>query len=315
MYTLQDFTDITFKGFSVQLPNETIQLITSLTDKVGSPTYIKTPVFEKKMTNENQECSVYSVFRKKRKTKNTEIVNDENWESLRSFQATKMEQKVGIEGYFDQIRSCLNKMSDKNYDEQSSKIFEILNTLVENNTSQEDMNKIGNAIFEVASNNRFYSKIYADLYTKLINEFELMGQIFNDNLNSFLELFNHIECVDPDKDYDGFCKNNVKNERRKALSSFFVNLYNNQMISKSKIIEITCNLINQVYSFINEENKKSEVEEMTENIAILYNKTIFEKDDDIICDKIEFLAKSKPKNYVSLSNKAIFKYMDMVDSM
>ena len=314
MYTLDDFTNISFKGFSVKLPNETIQLINNLTEQVGSPTYIKTPVFEKKESKEFKDGGTdYSVFRKKRRTRNNpEIVNDEDWESLRSFQATKMEQKIGIDLQFDQIRSCLNKMTDKNYQEQSSKIIEILNGLVEEKTSEQDMNKIGNAIFEVASNNRFYSKIYADLYTQLIGKFEIMGFIFDENLKSFLELFDSVECIDPEKDYDGFCKNNLKNERRKALSTFFVNLHTNQMIPKEKILEITNNLMVQVYDLMNRENKKSEVEEMTENIALLYTKEIFEGDMEMY-QKIETLAKSKSKNFLSLSNKAIFKYMDLID--
>ena len=313
MYTLDDFTNISFKGFSVKLPNETIQLIQSLAEQVGSPTYIKTPVFEKKEPREHRDDTDYSVFRKKRRGRNhVETVNDEDWENLRSFQATKIEQKVGIDIQFDQIRSCLNKMSDKNYNEQSSKIIEILNGLVEEKTTEEDMNKIGNAIFEVASNNRFYSKIYADLYTQLIHDFEIMGMIFEENLKSFLELFDTIECVDPAKDYDGFCKNNLKNEKRKSLSTFFVNLHMNKMIPKQKIVEITNNLMSQVYDFMNQENKKSEVEEMTENIALLYTKEIFEGDVEMF-KKIETLAKSKSKDFLSLSNKAIFKYMDMID--
>ena len=313
MYTLQDFTDITFKGFSVQLPNDTIQLINLLAEQVGSPSYIKTPVFEKRESKENNNSHDYSIFRKKRKIKNNmETMSDQNWESIRSFQATKMEYKNGIDAQFDQIRSCLNKMSDKNYEEQTSKILVILNALVEEKTSEEDMRKIGNAIFEVASNNRFYSKIYADLYTKLIKDFEVMGQIFNDNLLTFLELFNNIQCVDPDKDYDAFCKNNLKNEKTKALSTFFINLYNNEIISKKQIMDITNNLMTQVNVLVYLENKKSDVEEMTENIAILFNKKLFGHDESFY-KKIELLANSKSKDYLSLSNKAIFKYMDMID--
>jgi len=310
MYTLENFTDISFKGFSVKLPNETIHLIQSLAEQVGSPTYIKTPVFEKKEPREIKED--FSVFRKKQRGRKTDVVNDEDWENLRAFQATKIEQKVGIDAQFDLIRSCLNKLTDKNYNEQSSKIVEILNGVVEEKTTEQDMNKIGNAVFEVASNNRFYSKIYADLFTLLIRDFEIMGDIFEENLKSFLELFDHVECVDPEKDYDGFCKNNLKNERRKALSQFFVNLQLNGIIAKEKIVEITNNLMRQVYDFIQQENKKSEVEEMTENIAILYTKEIFEGDQEMF-GKIEALAKSKSKNYLSLSNKAIFKYMDMIE--
>jgi len=319
IYSLQQFTDITFNGFDIQLPEDTLQLITELAQQVGSPTYIRTPTFEKKeQPVKREDESSFLSFRKKKRGKNLEIVNDEDWESLRSFQATKIEQKVGIDGQIDAIRSCLNKMSDKNYQDQCDKILEILKELVENNTSQEEMTRVGNAIFEIASNNRFYSKIYAELYTTLIEKYEMMTTIFNDNLNSFLELFVTIESADPEVDYDRFCKINVNNEKRKALSAFFVNLVTKKVISNEKIMEITVNLMRNVIHFISQDNKKNEVVEITENIAILYNKELFEKcnekiDGLTIHETIEKLANSKVKMFPSLSNKAIFKYMDMIE--
>ena len=319
IYSLQQFTDITFNGFDIQLPEDTLQLITELAQQVGSPTYIRTPTFEKKeQPVKREDDSSFSSFRKKKRGKNLEIVNDEDWESLRSFQATKIEQKVGIDGQIDAIRSCLNKMSDKNYQDQCDKILEILKELVENNTSQEEMTRVGNAIFEIASNNRFYSKIYAELYTTLIEKYEMMNTIFNENLNSFLELFVTIESADPEVDYDRFCKININNEKRKALSAFFVNLVTKKVISNEKIMEITVNLMRNVIDFISQDNKKNEVVEITENIAILYNKELFEKcnekiDGLTIHETIEKLANSKVKMFPSLSNKAIFKYMDMIE--
>jgi hypothetical protein len=319
MYTLQNFNDITFNGFDIQLPEETLQLITELAQQVGSPTYIRTPIFEKKeQPTPREDANNFSVFRKKRRNRNADAVQDEDWESLRSFQATKMEQKVGIDGQIDAIRSCLNKMSDKNYQDQCDKILEILKVLIENETSQEEMNRIGKAIFEIASNNRFYSKIYAELYTRLIEEHEMMNTIFQDNLNSFLELFKQIESVDPEVDYDRFCKVNENNEKRRALSAFFVNLLNKKIITKEKMIEITLDLMRNVVQFIKEDNKKNEVDEITENIAILYNKEVFEKCSEKIDglsmhETIEKLAKCKVKMFPSLSNKSIFKYMDLID--
>jgi len=323
-YNLQDFIDITFNGFDISLPDETINIITELSQQVGSPTYIKTPNFQKKenitkISNDNFN-PVNDIYKKKRRNKATEIISDADWESIRTFQTTKIEQKVGIEAQLDLIRSWLNKMSDKMYIEPCEKIMEILNQLVINGTSEVDMLRIGNAIFEIASNNRFYSKLYADLYTTLIENYYVMREIFNENLLCFMELFNSIEYVDPEKDYDKFCRVNKDNERRKALSSFFVNLTTNKIISEEKLIEMGCTLLDKLLLFIKEPNKKNEVDEITENIAILYlyNKQIFE-DCEILfngvsfTEMIELLANCKAKTYPSLSSKSIFKFMDLVD--
>jgi hypothetical protein len=81
--------------------------------------------------------------------------------------------------------------------------------------------------------------------------------------------------------------------------------------------------LSQVKTYISKENKKNEVDEITENISILYKKELFEEEDfenpelEIngakINDFIEVLANSKIKNYLSFTNKSLFKFMDMVE--
>ena len=123
----------------------------------------------------------------------------------------------------------------------------------------------------------------------------------------------------PDEDYDKFCKINLDNERRKALSSFFVNLTANKIITEDKLIDLTINLIMKVLDYLTKEGMKSEVDEIMENIAILYSKELFAKNKNEIHDGktfiqvIEMLARSKAKTFASLSNKTIFKCMDMVE--
>ena len=337
-YTLQDFTNITFGGFDIKLPDETIQIITELAAQVGSPTYIRTPTFQKRENSGSGHVGIgigggggggghvgiggacdNSFKKKKRTNRASEVLNDDDWESLRSFQATEIIQKAGLDAQIDNIRSSLNKMTDKNYNEQSGKIVEILNKIIEQNTeSTDDMLRVGNAIFEIASNNRFYSKLYADLYSDLIDNYEIMKMIFEKSFGSFLELFNHIEWGNSEEDYDRFCKINKDNEKRKALSAFIVNLTLNKIIPKDKLVSITFNLLEQVWSFIKIDNKKNEVDEIVENIAILYNKDCFDSsrlhiEGNEFIEIITILANSKSKSYISLSNKTIFKCMDMID--
>ena len=325
-YTLNDFTDITFNGFEIKLPDETMSIITELALQVGSPTYIRTPVFAKKENPLNAKNTAlfsggndnFEFKKKKRGNRPAEALNDDDWESIRTFQATVIEQKVGIDVQIDLIRSSLNKMTEKNYDEHSSKIIAILDELIAEGINETDMQRAGNAIFEIASNNRFFSKLYADLYTLLINQFQIMRSIFDSNFNAFLDVFKTIESSNPDENYANFCKVVKDNERRKALSSFFVNLTLNGVIKKDLLIELTFNLLNQVLTFMKEENKKSEVDEIIENIFILYNKEWLEVSSERIGEEtfikiIESLARSKAKDYPSLSNKTIFKCMDMID--
>jgi len=319
-YSLEDFRNIRFEGFNFVLPEDTITLISNLSLEVGSPTYVKTPNFQKQDSSKIAGGdSLVNKNSNRRRNKTREMVNDEDWDTLRNFQSTKIEQKEGVEIKINDIKLLLNKLTDKNYAENKDKIIAIM---TENN-EYDELFRIGTTIFEIASNNKFYSKIYADLYTEIMGKFEIMKEIFEKSISEFLELFNVIQYVDPKVDYNLFCKINVDNEKRQSLSLFFVNLMINGVINKRRILDIIKNLLTQVKTYISKENKKNEVDELTENISILYKKELFDQDDfndtelEIngakIDDFIEVLANSKVKNYLSFTNKSLFKFMDMVE--
>jgi len=322
-YSLEQFENIIFNGFDYQVPDETIQIISNLAMQVGSPNYDRTPVF-KKRENLMKAVPIATVQKdsgKKRRGKATEILNDDDWDSIRSFQTTKIEAKTGIEGDFDSIRSFINKMSDKNYIDMRNKIIEVIDKIVSEN-SETNLSNIGTNIFEVASSNRYYSKIYADLYTDLSEKYNFIREKYQENLKQFISLFSNIEYVDPNENYDRFCEINKINEKRKSLATFYINLMNNGIISKTEIMQITRNLLADVYKFISLENKKNEVEELTETVALLYKKELYEDDEGheyeqiegyTISEIIERIANSKVKDYKSLTNKALFKFMDLID--
>ena len=297
-YTLKDFNEIMFNGFNLVLPDSTIDIISKLAQEVGSPDYVKTPVFKKR---DNKDLP----FKKKR------IV-----ETSKSFQTTRLEEKIGIDAHIDMIRSNLNKMTDNNYIDIRNKIFDTIDEII---TETDDINRVSTVVFEIASTNRFFSKIYAELYADLVNKYEAMKVVFENSLSQFTQLFDTIEYVDSTVDYDRFCKINKDNERRKALSAFFINLMDNNIIQKDRIVEITRNLLFQMYTFIAMDNKKNEVDELTENIALLYRVDLYAMinhepiDGMNIAQVIDKIAHSKTKDYKSLTNKALFKFMDLVN--
>jgi hypothetical protein len=324
-YTLEQIEDIIFNGFDYEVPDDVMERISDLALKVGSPDYVKTPVFKKRenpMKVEPASTGKDSFGNKKKKgNKGMEVLNDEDWDSVRTFQTTKIEVKTGVDADFDSIRSLINKITDKNYTELCNKIIEIIEKIVSEN-AENVLSNIGSNIFDIASSNRYFSKIYADLYTDLSSKFDFIGSKYKENLLRFTELFNNIEYVDPNENYDKFCEINKINEKRKSLATFYINLMNNGVISREEIILITRNLLSNVYNFISLENKKNEVEELTETIAILYKKQLYENDEAenyekiegfTISEIIEKIANSKVKDYKSLTNKALFKFMDLID--
>ena len=317
-YTIQEFNAITFNGFNLSLPEDTIKIISELSLQVGSPSYVKTPVFQKK-ENPLKQSTQPSVD-KRRKGKNVEI-NEEDWAAIRSFQTTKFDVKEGINAQIDIFRSHLNKMSDKNYIDSRNKIVDEIDKIVTEHTDSNDLIQVSTIIFEIASTNRFFSKIYADLYSDLFMKYEFMRSVFENSFSTFLGLFNTIEYVVPEEDYDKFCKINKDNEKRKSLSVFFVNLMINGIIDKIKIVQLLKTLLLQLSELSIIANKKNEVDELIENVALLYKKDLFDcdsKDENLLIDGLtitEFItkiARSKVQKDMSISNKTIFKCMDLV---
>ena len=190
-FSLNDFNTIIFNGFNYQIPEETVAIISSLAQQVGSPDYVKTPIFQKREGSLKNEVvgsfgndSGSGGFKKRKGNKNMEI-NDSDWDALRNFQTTKIEERDGINGEIDNIRSELNKITDKNFVDKRDKIMDIINNVITNNSTPEDINRVSTAIFDIASTNRFYSKMYADLYSDIITKYEIMKSVFEDSLNKF----------------------------------------------------------------------------------------------------------------------------------
>ena len=322
-YTLDNFNTILFNGFDYKLPDDTLETISNLSLQVGSPDYVRTPVFKKRENPMKFEpAPLKETFKKGKRGKALEIINEDDWEAIRTFQTTKIDEKVGIDAQIDMVRTYLNKLTDKNYIDMRNKIIEIIDKLCQDKINTEDMSHFSTAIFDIASTNRFYSKIYAELYADLSSKYIILKSTFENNFNQFTDLFNNIKYVESSVDYDKFCEINKINEKRKSLASFYLNLMSNGIITNIQIMEITRNLLSQIYDFISQDDKKNEVDELTETVAILYKKEIYSKDEGndyqkingfTINEIVEKIAKSKVKDYKSLTNKSLFKFMDLID--
>jgi hypothetical protein len=330
-YSILDYEDITNAGFLCNLSQETLDIISKLSEQVGAPTYIKTPIFLKK---EHRSTNVVGggigsgggggggSF-KKNKNKPSEITDDD-WEVIRAFQTTQKHVSEGIQKNVENIRGYLNKITDANEDAMTKDIKAEISQLIEHDTSHENMMKIGYSIFNIASSNSFYSALYARLFKSLMTDFDIFKKIFEDNFKEFMNLFESIEFVDPKKNYDKFCEYTKTNDKRRAMSLFVVNLMINHIIGGDEIIEIIKQIQTLISSYLRKPEKSNEVEELTENLFIIITKSkdYLGKDEtksswENIVKNIEFVTILKPKmkEYPSITNKTIFKHMDIFEEI
>jgi hypothetical protein len=346
-YTLNDFSNISSSGFEYKLDDHVLNEINKIVAELGINT-------ESRLKKHIELSKNFGIGSFKRGKSNSELsTQDESWERVRNFKATNIEKKEGVDKTINDIRTCLNKLSDANYEMQQSVIFQhisnILNTNADDNKVKEDeILKVANSLFEIASNNKFYSELYAVLYKELSLQFPIFKEIIITFTNVYLENIGKIQFVDSNKEYDKYCDNNKENDKRKALSVFLVNLMKNSLIQIDELMNIIILLQETTASYIDQENKSYEVEELTEVIYIFIltlltnNKTNVEKkvregkiskklemlfsgidyDENnlmslekwmAIRDNVEKCSKFKPKEHLSISNRTIFRYMDMLD--
>ena len=266
-----------------------------------------------------------------------QIPNSE-WETILAFQKTEIQKKEGIELSIDNIRSYLNKLTDKTYTAMLSNILKEIAALFTASTDDKSdehntvavMNRIASSIFTTASSNSFYSEIYARLFRDLMAEYAVFREIFEKNLASFMSLFETIEYCDPKKNYDKFCDINKANEKRKAMSLFIVNLMKNGIVEKKHVLAIMRQIQELMYTNMRQEGKTNEVDELAENLYIMvkHSHSVLKTASAATPDSTEVaelfaqrleqiveISKLKIKSKPSITNKTIFKHLDMLDEI
>jgi len=287
--------DILAMNIHTTLDENTHKIIHDLTMQVSSPTYVKTPLF---------------------KTEPATAVTSKHRGDKKRFHhppVYKVGEKQEDESHLVKIRLLLNKLTDKNFLDIRNAILPIIETA-------SNQGEIGTLIFDIASKNRFYSKIYAELYSECVVKYKPMYEIFERNFNQFTELFHNIQYVDSAIDYDAFCENNKLNEKRKSLSLFYFHLMSNGIVSKEKFVQVTLHLLSKVVEYMDQEDKKNVVDELIETIVLIYDKTgvLYNEcpctmhDGKTIPQVMEWISSCKVKEHKGLSSKTLFKLMDLL---
>ena len=343
-YTLEEFNDILAGGFSYDLKDSNvIELISSLANKVGAPTYIKTPVFPKREKSNNvvgvgeqhqeqphphpySSASASAISVNRRARNKPSQISDEDWSIIRTFQKTEMKKTEGIEKRIDAIRSLLNKLTDATYGVVESEILSEVKSIIEeenetNEVNEDNIYKIAHSVFNTASSNMFYSALYAKLFKRLVQCHDVFTKVFEKSYSEFMGLFKRIEYVNPNVDYNKFCEVTKMNDKRRAMSMFIINLMKETMLDSDSVVEIIVELQDMVNSYIKQANKMNELEELNENIFIFLTNgknvlSVHEKWENIVSN-VKFLSmlKVKMKEYPSVNNKLIFKNMDILEEL
>ena len=294
-YDLTFFDDVK-KTSSYVITDDTIKLIQELGNKLTILNKANN-FFEKKHSNKK--------------------LSTDNWNNVKNFKPTTFVKKEGLDKNINIIRINLNKITNKNYDILSVRILDEIDIIHENNV--EHFKTIKKLFIDTVCNVNIYSEIYVMLYRCIIEKYDNALFNINDDYTILKDELLNIKVIDSKMNYDDFCKNNKKNERKRNLSLFYINLMKQELFPKEDIINLI--LDNQTYNFnmINDINNNAIVDEICENLFILIKNAFdYIKDDDkysLIYNNVVSITKLKKSENNSLTTKSKFKHMDLIDLM
>lgn len=256
------------------------------------------------------------------------VSNKTELENRKSFTPTTIDKKEGIDKTINDIRIHLNKITNKNYETQKEKIFQLIEDVLKlsereddaSDDKNENLRKIAQFIFDISSSNKFFCELYANLYNELINKYtDIFIHTLNDFVVNFKESIQTFSYCDPDEDYDKYCVFVKDSDKKKAITTFIIMLLNRDVISREQIIEITQFFTQIIQKYVDELNRINEVEELGEILYILIslgNKRISKLRSDIwkeIITSVRFFTTLKIKEHKSISSRFVFKMNDLID--
>ena len=188
--------------------------------------------------------------------------------------------------------------------------------LVKSVENIDDICKLTDVIFSIVSSNRFYSEMYAKLYTELIKTKKEFLNLFQEKFDTYLTELNNILYVT--ENYDQFCDYNKKIMQMESMLVFFINLMKNDICSLDNIAELCVSLQRKLLLDLNtckETNQPIHKEQDEEMINCIFI---------VISECIEFLVFHRHMEEMNENNETIrthslvnskikFKCMDIQD--
>lgn len=316
VYSLEDYNNILWNHDNKFLiSSESIKIIENIANQVTDPNYIRTPNFNKNNSHNTNKSQVFN--KKKRST--TSNYNEEDWKMIRNFKKTEINKdQTDDQKNMNVIRLLLNKISSKNYTDVIEQVLEKIDEMRDTEViTDENYTQINNLIFNNAGTNKVLSEVYANVFKRLLHKYKNIEEIFNNDFKNFITLFDAIEYVDPNEDYDKFCSNNLENEKRRSTSLFLCNLLKNNILKIDDIIHIIFQLQNLLFTNIEKDGFVEHNSEISENLFILitnsYSILKNHNEWNSIINNVDIIKNIKAKEKPSLSNKIVFKHMDIVD--
>lgn len=292
--------------------NHNFELSNDIIDKIQTIGNSITPLFIEKKD-----------FGRNRKKNTNQRQNDSNidaWQDIKSKSNVIWKEKADtVEEWISEVRFALNKLSTSNYETLKTNICINIKKSINSENSSENLKKISNSIFTIASTNQFFSGIYAKIYKECMNMDNIFEEILLQYVQQYVQEVKESSYIDPDVDYEKYCNFTKENEKRKSLAIFIVNLMKEKSISVMRVLNLIVAFQTIVTEYVELEDKIHEVDEITDILYLFLKegKEVYNKCKGewiwkfVIKQNIENLATIGKFEKPSLSIRSIFKTKDM----
>ena len=203
-----------------------------------------------------------------------------SWKKREEFKATVIVKKEGYENLLGELKKFLNKLTTTNYDTQVESIIETVKSIIALDDNDEKIRAAltltTEVILTVACSNKYYSALYAKLYMRLVDIHEQFLEEKSRVCDNFLSALQTIEIVDPNVYYDRFCAVNKKNDERRAMMLFIINLYKTGGCSITDLSSIVIKIDKMIHSHVTEVSYIEYTNELTEIMNIFVTNMVSE---------------------------------------
>lgn len=217
------------------------------------------------------------------------------------------------------INGKLNKFSPSNYNEIKQFLEQILDS-----GETAFIKDFMLLVFKKAAAEEIYCPHYARLISELIKSYESLSTEMLTLQGHFMQIFEEVEESDT-KDYSSFLERNQQKIYRLGYSQFLAELAHREVLNSDTLIGTLKTLFNQIEKHSHDDGKSKLIEEYCD--CILRMTKIFKKNggvyltqlktnvNDTIAPLIKNIIKSSSSDMPSLSKKAKFALMDIIDNL
>lgn len=305
IYKLSDFDRI--RTGSYELDSDVLNNIEYLCEALGYTPNIKNTYINQYNTNTSATTYSHNKKPREREVRYKAKPKDEEWKRP-AYKTTVFAALDNTQTLIGDIRILFNKINESNcyntIEQIVVKIDEIRDSVDFGDDAElaDRMRQIYDTIYKVATSNKMFSKLYARVLNHINTKYDLYN-IFEHRVTDYLKSMENIVDVDANLDYDAYCDFTSANNIRKNITSLFCEM---QLESMPQICKT---MIEQIENSIDTASKQKEVEEITENLVIIFSHYKLAEYKPNIQKLASYTAGEKP----GLSSRTRFKYVDLIE--